>query len=156
MSRCKMRRASPRGAQAMRDKIWVVALLAAGCTNVSGQGLWSAYHSNLEGAKYIDLTHAFAPGDPTWPGFGALRVSPARAAIDIPGLIKKGEAFSYAGQEAGITAYDLPTDQIGTQLDPPAHGNPLGATISDFPATMAVRPLVVIDVSEMTRRDPGY
>lgn len=140
----------------MRDKIWAVALLVAGCANVAEPGLWPAYRSSLENAKYIDLTHAFAPGDPAWPGFGVLRISPARAAIDIPGLISKGEAFSYAGQGAGITAYDFPTDQIGTQLDPPAHGNALGATISDLPATMAVRPLVVIDVSEKTRVDPGY
>lgn len=140
----------------MRNVIWAVALLAAGCTHPTGLGLWPAYRSNLESAKYIDLTHAFAPDDPAWPGFGALRVSPARAAIEIPGLIKKGEAFTYAGQGAGITAYEFSTDQVGTQLDPPAHGNALGATISDLPATMAVRPLVVIDVSEKTRANPGY
>jgi len=140
----------------MRNSIGAIALLVAGCANISAPGLWPTYQSQLEGAKYIGLTHAFAPGDPAWPGFGRLRVSPARAAIDVPGLIKKGEAFTYAEQAAGITAYDFPTDQIGTQLDPPAHGSALGATISDFPATIALRPLVVIDVSEKTRADPGY
>lgn len=140
----------------MRNFAWALALLAGGCANIPGPGLWPVYQSNLEGAKYIDLTHAFAPGDPAWPGFGLLRVEPARAAIDIPGLIAKDEAFTYAGQGAGITAYSFPTDQVGTQLDPPAHGNARGATISDFPATMAVRPLVVIDLSEKTQADPAY
>ncbi len=140
----------------MRKCFLATLLFLAGCTSPAALGLWPVYQSNFAGAKYIDLTHAFAPDDPTWPGFGKLRVSPARSAIEIPGLIKKGEAFTYAGQGAGITAYEFPTDQIGTQLDPPAHGNPVGATISDFPATMAVRPLVVIDLSEKTRVDPGY
>lgn len=119
-------------------------------------GLWAAYQRDFAGAKYIDLTHAFAPSDPRGAGFGAVAVAPARAAIDLPGFMKKGEAFSYAGQGAAITAYTLATDQIGTQLDPPAHGNPFGATISDLPPTLAVRPLVVIDLAAKTAANPGY
>lgn len=129
-------------------------LFAAGCA--TGPGLWPVYDDHLAGAKYIDLTHAFAPGDPRWPGFGPMTVSSARAAIDVPGFIAAGEEFGYARHGAGITAYALPTDQVGTQLDPPAHANSLGATISDFPATIALRPLVVINVSVQTRADPGY
>jgi len=140
----------------MRNCVLAAVVLLAGCASTSGPGFWPAYQSSFLDAKYIDLTHAFAPGDPAWPGFGAMRVSPTRAAIDVPGLIRKGEPFTYSGQGAGITAYEFPTDQIGTQLDPPAHGSPVGATISDFPATMAVRPLVVLDLSEKTRLDPGY
>lgn len=118
--------------------------------------LWAAYQHHFAAAKYIDLTHGFAPSDPRGTGFGAVAVAPARAAIDLPGFMKKGEAFSYAGQGAAITAYTLPTDQVGTQFDPPAHGNPLGATISDVPPTLAVRPLVVIDLAAKTAADPGY
>lgn len=140
----------------MKKAIAACTMVLAACTAAPDPGLWSVYRSSLEGARYIDLTHAFAPGDPVWPGFGAMQVSPARAELDIPGLIGKGEAFSYAGQGAGITAYAFPTDQVGTQLDPPAHGNALGATISDIPATVALRPLVVIDLSQETDRDPGH
>lgn len=153
---CWARGVTLKGSDAMRNVVWVAVLLIGGCANIKGPGLWPTYQSKLADAKYIDLTHAFAPGDPSWPGFGSLRVAPAHAAMSIPGLIAKGEAFTYAGQGAGITAYDFPTDQIGTQLDPPAHGSALGATISDLPATMAVRPLVVIDVSAKTRTDSGY
>ena len=131
-------------------------LLLAGCAGGRGPGLWPAYERSFAGAKYIDLTHAFAPGDPVGVGFGSLQVAPARAAVAIPGVIAKGEAFGYARHGAEITAYVLPTDQVGTQLDPPAHGNILGATISDVPPTVALRPLVVIDVSDRTNRDPGY
>lgn len=131
-------------------------LALASCVSSRSASLWPAYDDNFSRAKYIDLTHAFAPGDPKWAGFGRLAVSAARAAIDVPGFIGRGEPFDYARHGAGITAYQLPTDQVGTQLDPPAHGNPLGATISDFPATIALRPLVVINVSEATRANPGY
>lgn len=144
----------------MRATALLVAALLAGCAQPAPEakqpGLWAAYQQSLAGAKYIDLTHAFAPGDPMWPGFGAITVGSARAAIDVPGMIRKGEAFGYARQEAGITSYVLPADQIGTQLDPPAHGNPMGATISDLPATMALRPLVVIDLAAKTAANAGY
>ena len=50
----------------------------------------------------------------------------------------------------------LPTDQLGTQLDPPAHWNELGATISDLPPTVSLRPLVVIDISQKVAVQPSY
>jgi kynurenine formamidase len=46
-----------------------------------------------------------------------------------------------------ITAYELPMDHIGTQFGPPAHENDHGATISDIPPTVALRPLVVVNVA---------
>lgn len=118
--------------------------------------LWRVYHDSFEGAKYIDLTHAFAPGQPLGTGFGDLKVGAARAAIALPGLIDKGDSFSYEKQGAGITAYDLPTDQVGTQLDPPAHWSAFAASISELPATFALRPLVVIDISKKVAADSGY
>lgn len=137
---------------------WLFAafLLANVSLAAESPGLWRVYHEQLEGAKYIDLTHAFAPGDPRGSGFADVRVGPARAAIDIPGLIARGEPFTYEKQGAGITAYELPTDQVATQLDPPAHWSANGASISELPPTIAVRPLVVIDVSAKVRADAGY
>jgi kynurenine formamidase len=55
-----------------------------------------------------------------------------------------------------VTGVPLPSDQVGTQLDPPAHWNELGATISDVPPTVALRPLVVIDLSEATAADQAH
>ena len=135
--------------------IVTAAMLAAGADPATPD-LWRAYHENFEAAKYIDLTHAFAPGQAVGTGFGDLKVAAARAAVAIPGLIAKGEPFSYDKQGAGITAYELPSDQVGTQLDPPAHWSAYGATISELPPTFAVRPLAVIDVSKKVAKNPGY
>ena len=118
--------------------------------------LWRVYQEAFESAKYIDLTHAFAPGQAVGTGFGDMKVAAARAAVEIPGLIGKGEPFTYEKQGAGITAYELPTDQVGTQLDPPAHWSAHGASISELPPTFALRPLAVIDVSGKVAADAGY
>lgn len=119
-------------------------------------GLWQIYDQSLKGAKYIDLTHAFSPSIPVWPGFGHARFKPAVAGAAIPGEIEKDQEFTYAKDGFVATAYDLPTDQYGTQLDPPAHWDEYGATISDLPPTYAVRPLVVIDIHDKVAADPSY
>jgi kynurenine formamidase len=148
---------------------WVVALLlgaalavaredAASEESRSGKGmpLWAFYDSTLKHAKYIDLTHAIAPGGPIGEGFVDFKVGPTLAGVAIPGVIEKGQPFSYEKHGVAITAYELPMDHIGTQFGPPAHENDHGATISDIPPTVALRPLVVINVSAKVARDPGY
>ena len=121
-----------------------------------GMPLWDFYNSTLKSAKYIDLTHAIAPGGPIGEGFADFKVGSTLAAVDIPGLIGKGEPFSYEKQGVAITAYDLPMDHIGTQFGPPAHLNEHGATISDIPPTVVLRPLVVVNVAPKVAADPGY
>ncbi|MFO1119068.1 MAG: cyclase family protein [Rhodospirillales bacterium] len=139
-----------------------LTVLALAATMVAGEvrsddlALWSVYDSALKQAKYVDLTHAFSPTIPVWPGFAQAQFRPAVAGAAIPGEIGKGQEFTYAKDGFVATAYDLPTDQYGTQLDPPAHWDEYGATISDLPPTYAVRPLVVIDVHEKVAADPGY
>lgn len=118
--------------------------------------MWEIYRWVFKGAKYIDLTHAFEPNQPVWRGFDNATFKAAKAAKTIPGYINKGEEYTYEEHGFVATAYDLPTDQYGTQLDPPAHWNPLGATMSDLPATYAIRPLVVIDVHEKVEQDNNY
>ena len=119
-------------------------------------GLWEVYDQVLREAKYIDLTHAFEPLQAVWPGFGNAKFKPARAGQKIAGYVETGEEFTYAKHGFVATAYDIPTDQYGTQLDPPAHWNELGATISDIPATYAIRPLVVINIADKVANDEGY
>ncbi|HWG69107.1 MAG TPA: cyclase family protein [Steroidobacteraceae bacterium] len=122
----------------------------------NGMPLWDFYHSVLAHAKYIDLTHAIAPGGPLGEGFADFKVVAARAGVTIPGVIHSGEPFTYDKLGVAITAYDLPMDHIGTQFGPPAHENEHGATISDIPPTVALRPLVVINVAAKVAADPGY
>ena len=130
--------------------------LTPGMSNAQEQPLWSLYEKSLKSAKYIDLTHAFEPVQPVWPGFANAKFKPSVAGKDIEGYVKAGEEFTYDKHGFVATSYELPTDQYGTQLDPPSHWNPLGASISDIPPTFAVRPLVVIDISGKVTSDPGY
>ena len=121
-----------------------------------GDGLWSVYDRYLKGAKYIDLAHAFSPVQPVWPGFGNATFAPAKAGKNIEGYVGVGEEFLYGKHGFVASAYVLPTDQYGTQLDPPAHWDERGATISDLPPTFAVRPLVVINIAPKVASDEGY
>lgn len=118
--------------------------------------LWQVYEQHLQGARYVDLTHAFSPTIPVWPGFGPASFGPAQAGAEIPGYVAPGDTFTIAQHGFIASAYTLTTDQYGTQLDPPAHWNPVGATISDLPPTYAVRPLVVVDIHEKVAENPGY
>jgi len=147
----------------MKRAIIAAAIIAFAATIQFGSavraqepGLWSIYEKTLKHAKYIDLTHAFGPTIAVWPGFGNAKVKPAVAGREIEGYVKVGEEFTYADHGFVATAYELPTDQYGTQLDPPAHWDEYGATISDLPPTYAVRPLVVIDIHEKVAVDEGY
>jgi kynurenine formamidase len=119
--------------------------------------LWTAYNDIFRDARYIDLTHSFEPNQAVWPGFGNAKFSPAVAGNKIEGYVEVGEEFTYDKHGFVATAYELPTDQYGTQLDPPAHWDKLGATISDIPATYAIRPLVVISIADkVAAGDEGY
>ena len=118
--------------------------------------LWDIYNNVLKKAKYVDLTHAFSPNIAVWPGFGNAKFKPGVAGQEIKGYCTIGEAFDYKKHGFVCTAYELVTDQYGTQLDPPAHFYEFGATISDLPATYAIRPLAVIDVHEKATKDEGH
>jgi kynurenine formamidase len=135
----------------------IMLILGVGCGHFKQKtDLWSLYETELRHCKYVDLTHAFNPTIAVWPGFGNAVFKPAIAGATMPGYIKKGEPFTYESHGFIATAYELPTDQYGTQLDPPAHWNEYGATISDLPPTYAIRPLVVIDIHEKVGQHPGY
>ncbi|MFT4248246.1 MAG: cyclase family protein [Pseudomonas sp.] len=142
-----------------RHSLLVLCLLLAPLPRAwaaSDLSLWNSYEQTLKRAKYIDLTHAFSPRQPVWPGFAPAKFKPAVAGNDLGDYAKPGDEFTYDKHGFIASAYELTTDQYGTQLDPPAHWNPKGATISDLPPTYAVRPLVVIDIHEKVARDPGY
>src|ERR1700688_1640404 len=93
--------------------VWLIVAALAGCGGLaladqSGKGLplWNFYGSTLRHAKYIDLTHAIAPGGPLGLGFVDFTVGPTRAGVSIPGVIEKGEPFSYEKHGVAITAYE--------------------------------------------------
>src|SRR3954451_11097628 len=112
-------------------------------------GLWQLYDRSLSKARYIDLTHSITPNMPVWKGFGPARFGPS---IDP----KTGKAYTYKKDGFEATAYRIATDQLGTQLDPPAHWAPEYVGIDELPATYAVRPLVVISIVPQLKQDPKY
>jgi kynurenine formamidase len=66
------------------------------------------------------------------------------------------QPYTYEKDGFEATHYDLSTDQLGTQLDPPAHWNPNFPAIDELPPTYTIRPLVVIPIQEKVAREPGY
>jgi kynurenine formamidase len=126
-----------------------LVLLAAVGAARAAPGLWAVYDQALKGAKYIDLTHTIAPDVPVWHGFGPSKFMPTADPAT-------GKAYSYAKDGFEATHYDLSTDQLGTQLDPPAHWAPEYPAIDELPPTYAVRPLVVISIVPEVLKDPGY
>ncbi|MDJ0679674.1 MAG: cyclase family protein [Xenococcaceae cyanobacterium MO_167.B52] len=136
----------------------IIILISGILNSVKAQStdLWQIYNTAFKSAKYVDLTHAFSPTIPVWRGFDNATFNSTFAGADIPDYIQTGEKYTYKDHGFIATAYQLPTDQYGTQLDPPAHWDEYGATISDLPATYAIRPLVVIDIHKSVAKNPGY
>jgi kynurenine formamidase len=133
-----------------------VIALSCGLSHAANADLWEVYETHFSQAKYIDLTHAFEPQQAVWPGFARATFGAAKAGATMEGYVKEGDTYTYEEHGFVATQYILPTDQYGTQLDPPAHWNPLGATISDIPATYTIRPLVVINMVDKVKADEGY
>lgn len=116
----------------------------SGCTSSkepSLQQIWQAIKSK----EFVDLTHAFAPGIPHWPGF------PDEKAETIfwhdpgvaPGSGFYAQYFSHVGQ-------------WGTHADPPAHFVKGGRTLDQIGVKEMIMPLVVLDVHEKVTGDPDY
>jgi kynurenine formamidase len=131
----------------------IVAIVAAAsgtpAAAESAPGLWKVYDEALSKARYIDLTHEITPRMPVWKGFGPAMFAPS---VDPA----SGRPYTYAADGFEATAYQLATDQFGTQLDPPAHWAPEYPGIDELPATYAVRPLVVISIVAQVKRDAKY
>jgi len=81
-----------------------------------------------------------------WAGFGASTFLPSVNP-------KTGKAYTYKQDNFEATHYNLSTDQLGTQLDPPAHWNPNYPAIDELPATYTIRPLVVIPIQNCHHQD---
>lgn len=111
--------------------------------------LWQVYQQSLKSAKYVDLTHTITPSIPVWAGFGPSTFEPT---INP----KTGNPYNYKEDGFEATHYNLSTDQLGTQLDPPAHWAPEYPSIDELPATYAIRPLVVIPIQDKVAKDPNY
>ena len=110
--------------------------------------LWETYRDAFTRARSVDLTHRSA----AHPGLARLR------AVSVPPGGRPGDGTRVHLRENGFeaTRYELAPDQLGTQLDPPAHWAPRYPAIDELPATYAVRPLVVVSIVRQVRHDANY
>ncbi len=126
-----------------------LVLASAATASAAKPPLWRVYDNSLKGAKYVDLTHTITPAIPVWSGFGPSTFS---ATLNP----STGQPYTYAHDGFEATRYLLQTDQLGTQLDPPAHWAPEYAAIDELPPTFAVRPLVVISIVRQLKTNANY
>jgi kynurenine formamidase len=96
--------------------------------------------------KFVDLTHAFAPGIPHWHGFPDEK-------RDTVYWYEKGRATLGIGFFAETFTH---VGQWGTHVDPPAHFVRGLRTVDQIPLQEMVLPLVVIDVHTEAAKNPDY
>ncbi len=96
--------------------------------------------------RFVDLTHAFAPGVPHWKGFP----DEQRELLYWyePGVGSAGTGF-YAQSFTHV-------GQWGTHVDPPAHFVKGMRTVDQIDVKEMILPLVVIDVHRAVAENPDY
>jgi kynurenine formamidase len=105
----------------------------------SPAGLLEAYNV-IHAHRFVDLTHAFAPGIAHWHGFPNERVSTL-----------------YTYKKDGFLAQEFcHVGQWGTHVDAPAHFAPGEKTVDEIDPRQMLLPLVVIDVHGKVAKNADY
>lgn len=132
-----------------QGKYFSIALMIitsmSGCAPSKTLTLNDAWHVIKE-KKFVDLTHAFAPGIPHWEGFPDEKLETLY--WYEPGVGKLGSGF-YAQSFTHV-------GQWGTHVDPPAHFAKGMRTVDQIDVKEMILPLVVLDVHEAVTKNPDY
>ena len=123
----------------------VVAALAARPAGQPQPSVLDCYDV-LKTKPFVDLTHAFGPGIPHWPGFPDEKRET---------LYHYDEGVGSAGSGFFAQKYTL-VGQWGTHVDPPAHFAKGLRTADEIDVKEMLLPLVVLDVHEAAARNPDY
>ncbi len=102
--------------------------------------------SVIQSKQFVDLTHAFEPGIPHWPGFPDEKQETLYWYDGGVGTKGKGffsQQFTHVGQ-------------WGTHCDPPAHFVKGKRTIDQIDPKEMILSLVVIDVHQKAAKNPDY
>ena len=124
--------------------IWMVAAIA-GAQSGRQAALADAWQV-IRASRFVDLTHAFAPGIPHWKGFPD----------------EKRETAYWYEPKAGTSGsgffaeYYCHIGQWGTHADPPAHFVKGLRTLDQIDVKEMILPLVVIDVHDKVMRNADY
>ncbi len=100
----------------------------------------------LKTKTWVDLTHAFAPGIPHWPGFPDEKRE---------SLFHYDEGVGTRGSGIYVHLYSH-VGQWGTHADPPAHFIKGLRTLDQIDVKEMILPLVVIDIHAKAENDPDY
>jgi kynurenine formamidase len=100
----------------------------------------------IQQTRFVDLTHAFEPSIPHWPGFPNEKRETVYWYDE--GVGTKGKGF-FAQQFTHV-------GQWGTHCDPPAHFARGKRTIDQIDPKEMILPLLVIDVHEQAATNPDY
>lgn len=96
--------------------------------------------------RFVDLTHAFAPGIPHWKGFPDEKRETIFWYQPGEGTLGSGffaQSFTHVGQ-------------WGTHVDPPAHFVQGLRTVDQIEVKEMILPLVVLDVHQAVAANPDY
>lgn len=96
--------------------------------------------------KWVDLTHAFKPGIPHWPGFPDERRET---------LYYYEEGVGSRGSGIYVHLY-CHVGQWGTHVDPPAHFIKGKRTLDQIDVKEMILKLVVLDIHEKVKANPDY
>jgi kynurenine formamidase len=103
-------------------------------------------YKQLHAKRFVDLTHAFGPGIPHWPGF--------------PDEVRETLYYHDAGVGTLGTGFFAQkytiVGQWGTHVDPPAHFHRGLKTVDEIDVKEMLLPLVVLDVHEAVQRNADY
>jgi len=119
------------------------ALAASMCTAAADKATSKSLTDALaviQSHRFVDLTHAFAPGIPHWKG------APNESVKTLYTVEKDGfriNEYCHIGQ-------------WGTHVDPPAHFHNGLHTVAQIDPKEMLMPLVVIDVHDKAAKNPDY
>jgi kynurenine formamidase len=122
------------------------AFLFAGIGEAAGEPSLLEIQKILANKKLVDLTHAFEPGIPRWPGFPDEKRETAY-------WYEKGRGSLGAGFFSEIFTL---VGQWGTHVDPPAHFVSGLRTVDQITLKEMILPLVVIDAHGEVAKNPDY
>lgn len=122
-----------------------VTVVLANVRGAEEKSLWDIQR-NLAAKTFVDLTHAFGPGIPRWPGF------PDETRKTIYWYEKRPDTMG-AGFFAEVFTH---VGQWGTHVDPPAHFIKGLRTVDQIEPKEMLLPLVVIDIHAEVEKNPDY
>ena len=134
-----------------RRLVWPLILLGLlmfveGCRPQAKEPALAEFLESIKTKKFVDLTHAFEPGIPHWPGFPDEKRETIYGYDEGQGTMGKGffaQRYSLVGQ-------------WGTHCDPPAHFAKGKRTIDEIDPKEMLLPLVVLDIHEQVAKNSDY